>query len=63
MSKYLHRSSPKYGDYVGVVSEPPEPVKEISIDAKCMRYGYRLGLQLILSQLPKIRTLSYLYFK
>lgn len=49
MAKYLYRSCPKCGDYLGVViPEPPEPEEEGRIDATCLRCGYRLDLRIIL---------------
>lgn len=43
MARYLYRSCPECGDYLGVViPEPPEPVREVLVEATCMRCGYRL---------------------
>jgi len=43
MAKYLCRTCPKCKDYLGVVvPEPPEPVKEIPINAYCLRCGFKL---------------------
>ncbi len=48
MAKYLYRSCPKCSDYLGVVvPEPPEPVKEIPIDARCLRCGFKLAWKVI----------------
>ncbi len=34
MLKYLYRDCPKCGDYLGVVvRDPPEPMREVTIDA------------------------------
>lgn len=49
MAKYLYRSCPKCGDYLGVViPEPPEPVEEIPIESSCLKCRYRLALRIIL---------------
>lgn len=49
MAKYLYRSCPKCGDYLGViVPQPAEPVEEIQIDATCLRCGYRLPFRKLL---------------
>ena len=44
MAKYLYRTCPKCADYLGVVvPEPPEPVMEVPIDARC-RWGVSVGI-------------------
>jgi len=49
MLKYLYRTCPKCKDYLGVVvREPPEPMREIPIDARCLRCGFYLGWKLVL---------------
>ncbi len=48
MTKYLYRSCPKYGDYLGVVVlEPAEPVEEIPIKATSLRCGYKLPWKVV----------------
>ena len=43
MLKYLYRTCPKCGDYLGVVVwDPPEPMREVPIDAHCVVCGFRL---------------------
>ncbi len=43
MARYLYRTCPKCKDYLGVVvPEPPEPVREVPIDAHCLRCGFKL---------------------
>jgi len=43
MLKYLYRDCPKCGDYLGViVRDPPEPMREIPINAYCCRRGFEL---------------------
>jgi len=49
MLKYLYRTCPKCGDYLGVVvRDPPEPMREIPIDAYCCRCGFKLGWKVVL---------------
>ncbi len=49
MLKYLYRTCPKCGDYLGVVvRDPPGPKSEIPIDARCLRCGFKLGWRLVL---------------
>ncbi len=51
MLKYLYRTCPKCGDYLGViVPDPPEPMKEIQIEATCLRCGFKLGWKLVLGK-------------
>jgi len=51
MLKYLYRSCPKCKDYLGVVvRDPPEPIREIPIDATCLRCGFKLGWRLVLGK-------------
>ena len=48
MAKYLYRTCPKCKDYLGVVvPEPPDPVTEIPIDARCLRCGFKLAWKVI----------------
>jgi len=43
MAKYLYRTCPKCKNYLRVVvPEPPEPVTEVPIDARCLRCGFKL---------------------
>ena len=52
MTKYLYRSCPKCEDYLGViVRDPPEPMREVPIDATCLRCGFKLGWKLVLGTL------------
>jgi len=47
--KYLYRTCPKCKDYLGVVvRDPPEPKKEVPIDAHCVVCGFKLGWSLLL---------------
>ncbi len=49
MLKYLYRDCPKCGDYLGVVvPDPPEPEREVPIDAHCVVCGFKLGWSLVL---------------
>jgi len=51
MLKYLYRTCPKCKDYLGViVRDPPEPKREIPIDAHCVVCGFNLGWRLILGK-------------
>jgi len=53
MAKYLYRTCPKCKDYLGVVvPEPPEPVKEVLIDAHCAVCGFKLDWKVVLGQRP-----------
>ncbi len=53
MAKYLHRTCPKCNDYLGVVvPEPPEPVKEVTIDAHCAVCGFKLDWKVVLGRKP-----------
>ncbi len=48
MLKYLYRTCPKCGDYLGVVvRDPPEPVTEVPIDARCLRCGFQLAWEVV----------------
>ncbi len=39
VTRYLYRTCPKCKDYLGVVvRDPPEPKREIPIDARCVLY-------------------------
>ncbi len=52
MLKYLYRTCPKCGDYLGVVvTDPPEPKREIPIDAYCVVCGFKLGWKLVLGNM------------
>ncbi len=49
MLKYLYRDCPKCGDYLGVVvTDPPGPMSEIPIDARCLRCGFNLLWRIVL---------------
>ena len=49
MLKYLYRDCPKCNDYLGVVvRDPPEPMREVPIDAHCVVCGFKLGWKLVL---------------
>ena len=49
MTKYLYRTCPKCKDYLGVVvTDPPEPMSEIPIDAYCVVCGFKLGWKVVL---------------
>ena len=51
MTKYLYRTCPKCGDYLGVVvCDPPEPMSEIPIEAYCVVCGFNLGWRLVLGK-------------
>ena len=51
MLKYLYRTCPKCKDYLGVVvCDPPEPMREIPIDAYCVVCGFKLGWRLVLGK-------------
>jgi len=51
MAKYLYRTCPKCKDYLGVVvPEPPEPVKEVPIDAHCAVCGFKLDWRIVLGR-------------
>ncbi len=51
MLKYLYRTCPKCGDYLGVVvPDPPGPMSEIPIDAHCVVCGFKLGWRLVLGK-------------
>ncbi len=48
MLKYLYRTCPKCGDYLGVVvPDPPETIREIPIDAYCAVCGFKLNWKII----------------
>ncbi|MCH7915980.1 MAG: hypothetical protein IH856_23575 [Deltaproteobacteria bacterium] len=49
MTKYLYRTCPKCKDYlVVVVRDPPEPMREVPIDAYCIVCGFKLGWKIVL---------------
>ncbi len=53
MLKYLYRTCPKCKDYLGVVvRDPPEPEREVPIDAHCVVCGFKLGWRLVLGKRP-----------
>jgi len=57
MLKYLYRTCPKCKDYLSVVvCDPPEPMREVPIDAHCVVCGFKLGWRLVLGK----RTFSKL---
>ncbi len=52
MLKYLYRTCPKCKDYLGVVvRDPPEPMREVPIDAHCVVCGFKLGWKLVLGNM------------
>ncbi len=64
MLKYLYRTCPKCGDYMGVVvCDPPEPMREIPIDAHCVVCGFKLGWKLVLGKrsYSKLTKLALLF--
>ncbi len=53
MAKYLYRTYPKCGDYLGVVvPDPLEPMGEVPIDARCLRCGFKLAWKVVLGKRP-----------
>ncbi len=49
MTKYLYRTCPKCKDYLGVVvTDPPGPKREITIDAYCVVCGFKLEWKVVL---------------
>ena len=51
MTKYLYRTCPKCNDYLGVVvTDPPEPMREVPIDAHCVVCGFKLEWRLVLGK-------------
>ncbi len=49
LAKHLARACPKCKDYLGVgVPEPPEPMKEIPMEAHCVWRGFRLPWKIVL---------------
>ncbi len=53
MLKYLYRTCPKCKDYLGVVvTDPPEPKREIPIDARCLRCRFKLAWKVVLGKRP-----------
>jgi len=49
MTTYLYRTCPKCKDYLGViVRDPPEPMREVPIDAHCVVCGFKLEWRLVL---------------
>ena len=48
MAKYLYRSRPRCSDYLGVVV--PEPVKEVPINAYCLRCGFKLDWKVVVGK-------------
>ena len=63
MAKYLYCTCPKCKDYLGVVvPEPPEPVEEIPIDARCLRCGFKLAWKVILGNKPILTLLWIVSF-
>jgi len=53
MLKYLYRDCPKCKDYLGViVRDPPEPEREVPIDARCLRCGFKLAWKVVLGKRP-----------
>jgi len=63
MAKYLYRTCLRCKDYlVVVVPEPPEPVTEIPIDARCLRCGFKLAWKVILGNKPILTLLWIVSF-
>ncbi len=61
MTKYLYRTCPKCKDYLGVVvRDPPEPKREIPIDAYCCRCGFKLLWKVIVGVSNYVRSFSIL---
>jgi hypothetical protein len=59
MLKYLYRTCPKCKDYLGVVvRDPPEPKKEVPIDAHCVVCGFKLGWKVVLGKKFSLRSAS-----
>jgi len=53
MLKYLYRTCPKCKDYLGVVvPDPPEPMREVPIDARCVVCGFKLAWKVVLGKRP-----------
>jgi len=51
MAKYLYRTCPKCKHYLGVVvPEPPESVREITVDAHCAVCGIKLDWMIIMGR-------------
>ncbi len=49
MTKYFYRTCPKCKDYLGVVvRDPPEPKREIQIDAYYVVCGFKLDWRVVL---------------
>jgi len=49
MTKYRYRICPRCQDYLGVVvRDPPEPLREIPIDAYYVVCGFKLGWKVVL---------------
>ncbi len=62
MTKYLYRTCPKCKDYLGVVvRDPPEPMREVPIDAHCVVCGFKLDWKVVLGgrQLEREARASY----
>ena len=63
MTKYLYRSCPKCKDYLGVVvPEPPQPVTEVPIDARCLRCGFKLAWKIVLGRKSILALLWLVHF-
>ena len=63
MAKYLYRTCPKCKDYLGVVvPEPPEPVKEVPIDARCLRCGFLLAWKIVMGRKSLLTLLWFVLF-
>ena len=44
-----YRTCPKCKDYLGVVvTDPPEPMREVPIDAHCVVCGFKLDWKVVL---------------
>ncbi len=63
MLKFLYRTCPKCGDYLGVVvRDPPESMREVPIDAHCVVCGFKLGWRLVLGKLSSSKLTKLALF-
>ena len=63
MAKYLAHTCPRCNDYLGVVvPEPPEPVTEVPIDARCLRCGFQLAWKVVTGGKSIVALLCLLLF-
>jgi hypothetical protein len=60
MPKYLYRTCPKCGDYLGVVvRDPSGPKSEIPIDAYCVVCGFKLGWKVVLRKKSSLKQSTH----